>query len=107
MIANDCRSDNMMFGETARTLKISQICLLIDEAAASKWARTCRFKALGVVRMSTRWHTFNCLILCLAACCSYTAVAEEPGAGYIPDPEIEKLIAAAIDPEKAIAFPAQ
>ena len=33
--------------------------------------------------------------------------AEEPGSGYVVDPEIEKIIAAAIDPDKAVAFSAQ
>lgn len=58
--------------------------------------------------MSLRWHSFHLFILCLAAIgLTGQVAAEEPGNGYVVDPEIEKVIAAAIDPDKAIAFPAQ
>ena len=56
--------------------------------------------------MSWRWHLlscFSCLMLLLSAS---VAASEEPGAGYVPDPEIEKVIDSALNTDKAIAYPA-
>ncbi|MEI6232539.1 MAG: hypothetical protein WCT04_05775 [Planctomycetota bacterium] len=58
--------------------------------------------------MRIRWQYLNSLLILLTALVSVTvATAAEPGTGYVTDPAVEKLIEAALDPEKAVAFPAQ
>src|SRR6266404_3529179 len=66
----------------------------------------------GGVRMSKlRLHSLLSLSFCLATVLalmgvSARAAGEEPQAGYVPDPAIERVIDSATSTDKAIAFPA-